>query len=318
MSATPQSSPILQENHWNDLLGASPHFSYQSLETYKPIDRSIDVYVKATPIDTISIFTALFAAFFGSAAAFALSAFHERLALRRKQHDLVNKATYSLVLISNTLLNFKKQFLVSFESEFQAAYEILQTINLFDDDKRIEEIRRQVEGIFGGISKKSPTLNDLFRVWEEIRFIDVTAPEDLAFSVEEEADLVRLLTIARSQVFQIGRNIQQRNINHERWSERASQDAARGIIGRNMLRFWLEMLTSKAIIRQYVDVALVVIDESLTQIQRFRKSHFKKRSKLGNLIFGKESWTIGRVPVSYKDLIPDKANYQGILSGVQE
>lgn len=315
MNVTGNSLNILTDKEWNTLLpphsailiGISPSISATKFP--------FDVYVTHLPFDSASVFVPLFAAFFGAAAAFALNWFNERIRKRQSQHDLINSSVYALIITLNTLLSFKKQYLYNFEIEFAKARNLLAQMNPSGDQQSFDEIGRNVVKIFSEISKRDETLNGVFKVWEEIQFLNLTSPEDLAFTVEAEVDLVRLLMVARSQIYQVSKRITDRNVYRKEKVDGTLEDARAKKIGPNTLLFWYEMLDSRTTVCAHVDTALVVIAEALDQLERFRKKHFKERNKFSQFAFGRERWTSYKLPEKWREFMPDKNSYKDVIEG---
>jgi hypothetical protein len=277
----------------------------------------IEVHVTETPTDIIAVLSALFAAFFGAAAAFWLNAIHERTQERRKRRELINKSSHDLILTLESFINLKKQFLVGFEAEFRTAYERLAEGVNPNHQSKLAALFQEVNIIFQEIGKKDAQLCSIFKKWDGIEFPNLSAANDLGFVVDGDSDLLRLLFRAQSTVSAAARTIRDRNLHREKKVDNFLSPPADGSIDPRLLLFWFEMIDFRFVILQHTNIALVLIVESLKRIEIYRKKHFPHRRKLAQLFYGAESWITYSLPEKSKHYLPEQDTFKNILELVE-
>ncbi|HEX3652172.1 MAG TPA: hypothetical protein VHU18_05035 [Rhizomicrobium sp.] len=271
------------------------------------------------PFDAVaSILVPLFAAFFGALAAFTLSWLERREQVRQTRREMINRSAYSLIITSNTLLNFKRQFLFEYLAEFQKAYTILQAMNVSGDTSYYRSLFDKVSIVFTSVAWQDQQLNGLLKPLEEIQFLQLSAADDLMFTVEGDTDLVRLLLVVQTQLHQISKRLVERNAERKRLVDASQFEIANAAPGRASLMFYFEMLDARKILSEYVNLALVLIEVATERLDSYRKKHFKGRTQFLQWLLGRERWTTTyTIPAGWKYLIPDRKDYSDVIDGVR-
>lgn len=275
---------------------------------------TVPIEIISTPTDIITILSSFAAAFLGAAAAFWFNSQERKKNERRQRRELINNAIYTVSITVNTLINIKSQQLHLYKSEFQEILKCLSELNLHRPEV-VEKTRRATAEILSKISQTDSNLNDVFKVWQETEFLTITAPEDLAFTVEETPDLVRLLMIFRSEVKQVSKRTAYRNSVHTRLEPTLRGEMASGVPGPNTLIFWGEMISLRLLTLDHVDTALGIVPEIIDQIGAYRTRAFKK-TLLRKILRRKEKWLVFSLQGKWKTFMPDRNEYQHIIRGV--
>lgn len=309
---------IIPAHVWSDVFAKAAVIKISDLPIADP--SPLKVIVVSAPLDvTSSILVPLSAAFFGALAAFLLSWLERKELKRQTRRELINKAVNSLAITSNTLINFKRQFLHEFLAEFDRAMEILSAMSFAQDEAYYHEVHREISFVFNSVAMQDQQMNSLLKPLEEIQFLNLTAADDLAFTVEGDTDVVRFLILIQSQIHQISKRIVERNGERKNMIGASQEELRTRRGGRASLMFYFEMLDSRRILREYTDLALVLIDVTVERIGKYQKKYFKRRTWLARKVFGNEKWTtIMKLTPAWQALIPDRALYSDILEGVKE
>lgn len=274
---------------------------------------TVPIAITSTPTDWATIYGTLFAAFFGAAAAFWFSALDRRRTERNTRRYLINNSVYAISMTVNTLINIKVQQLHKFSAELEKVLEIASELTLHKPDT-VERAARDASKILNDIKRQDQYLDNVFRVWQEPDFLNLTAPEDLAFTVEETPDLVRLLMTFRSEVKQVSKRIIYRNIMHAKLEPGLRADLEKGAVTADTLIFWGEMISLRALALEHADTALGIMPEIIEKIGAYRKSAFKK-SLFAKVFRKKEKWVKFSLPEKWQQFIPDRDKYKNIIYG---
>lgn len=277
---------------------------------------TVPIAIASSPTDWPTIYAALFAAFFGSAAAFALNIVMDKMRQRRSQLDEINAGIYGLLMSLSTLANFKIQYLAQFKSEFSRAQEILGNINLAGDKAKIASEMQKFNIVIQSVSMQSANLNGAFMPWQELEFAMAPSPTSFHFTIGIDPDLVRLIHIAKTEMRAISKGISDRDSFWQKNSDDALIDMTSKAPGAKGLMFHLQMLSFRDTAGEHVDVALVVATETLKKLESFRKKRFKRRWYL-QWIFttftGREVWTTYELSEKISNVIPDRAAHGAVL-----
>ena len=269
----------------------------------------------ANMIATSTVVVPLVAAFLGAAAAFAFNEIQARAKERTRRLGAINNAVYGLIITLSRLLKFKIFFLWNFDPEFGQALTIFAKLQ-FRDSKSVDAVAKDVRGIFDEISKRDRNLNEVFKPWEEIQFLNLTYAEELYFTFEGAPQLVGLLVGVRDETNQITKRIERRNLYIDKKQDATVEEANSGSASIATLWFWHEMLAWRLAIRGHVDAALALTKESLVQLEHYRKERFRERRWFRRLRSRKEIWPSYEIDDDYEKFMPNKAAYDDIIGGV--
>jgi hypothetical protein len=259
----------------------------------------VPIEIVSAPTDWVTILAALFAAFFGAAAAFALNIFLERLNERRRHLDSINSAVYGLLMSIATLVNLKEQSLTKFRTEFDRVSEVLAEITIGRDQNSIAASMTYINLIFQSITLQDQQMNGVFVPWQEIEFPMMPQPQSLYFTINGNPELIRLIHVAALEMNAVVKAIIDRN---QFWQKNAESTL-------NDLQNGQPTIKSEA---------LVVAKEALDQLEEFRAKHLKKRNWYSRWFFHlfaeKETWASYEPSNRMKSFIPSKAAYSAILN----
>lgn len=276
---------------------------------------TVPIKVISSPTDWPTVYSAFAAAFFGAIAAFSLTLFLDRARERQRRLSEINAAIYGLLMSMATLVNIKEQRLTKFQKEFEELQELLIAMELFGSREDAIASTRIVADHLDGIGEQDSQLDGALIPWQDLTFPMTPDPRSLFFTTPGNADLVRLVHVAKAEMDGITGTIRDRNTF---W--RDNVDTTQGAENDNphkKMIFIFQMLAFRKSVREHVDTALVVSQEALDQLEEYRKKHLKKRgwySRWFFLIFiEKEAWTTYKQAPRITKAMPDKANYRSIL-----
>ena len=258
----------------------------------------------------VPIVSSFIGAISGALGAYFLGGLREKLYKRERQLGAINSAVYGLDATLDSLLSLKKQYLIEQASLFGEMIRILGELPFPTDESTTRKIARDAYEIYQKISSNDRLLNGAFIKWQVVDFPMMPSPKDLAFTVFNAPDLVRVVHSAGIEVAQVTQGIIDRN---EIWKKKEAVLLQEKPIGEQHLLFWFEMLSLRTAILYHTDWALLAIPKALELLNTYREVHLKKRNWVKRLMFGEEGWTPYKIKDDLKQYMPDKTAILGEL-----
>jgi hypothetical protein len=277
----------------------------------------IPIHITSAPTDWPTVCAAFAAAFLGAGSAFMLNIFLNRLRERQGRLHAINTAVYGILMSVTTLVNLKEQFLTKFNDEFDQLQELIKAVDLSAPEEELKCAAQVIAVSMNAIGPEEERLNGALIPWQEVDFPLMPDAVVFNFTVSGNPDIVRLIHVAKIEMTGVEKLISSRNVYWDKNIDATIEGTNDAASTRKWLTTIFQMLSLRKVLREHVDIALVVAQTALDQLEDYRKKHLKKRAWYSSWFFrifvDKENWTTYKQSARISRAIPDKAAYKTIL-----
>lgn len=306
---------------WGGLFHFASPLSYLApLTAYPKSTTPIPIAIVSNPVDWANIITAIAASALGAGAAILFSIIYERRREMKLQLQDINAAIYGLAITLDSLINLKEQYFGQHEDQFARLRQALGGAAGTAPDQLNAQYR--ASQIFQEILRSDNTMGAAFLLLQEDDFPMMPQPERFYFTIIKNPNLPRLMHVAVSETNQVSKTIVLRNNLWREDPHKGRTEILSGAFSPETAVYYFQMLTFRHVLKEHVDMALVLINEVLDQLRSNRQQTFRKqaglRGQVSELLFGPQAWADYQQSSRIKRAIPDRNKYKSILEVTDE